>query len=101
MDVGLIGLGRMGGNMATRLVRGGHRIVGFDPSSAARQAAQTGGIETAASLRELVTALPIPRVVWIMVPAGEPPEIAVRAVVELRAAGDKLVGGGATAVQGV
>src|SRR6266704_1114073 len=71
MDVGLIGLGRMGGNMATRLVRGGHRIVGFDPSSAARQAAQTGGIETAASLRELVTALPIPRVVWIMVPAGE------------------------------
>ncbi|PYN62724.1 MAG: decarboxylating 6-phosphogluconate dehydrogenase [Candidatus Rokuibacteriota bacterium] len=96
MDVGLIGLGRMGGNMATRLVRGGHRIVGFDPSSAARQAAQTGGIETAASLRELVTALPIPRVVWIMVPAGEPTEIALRDLAELLAPGDTIVEGGNT-----
>src|SRR2546430_11227428 len=100
MDVGLIGLGRMGGNMATRLVRGGHRIVGFDPSSAARQAAQTGGIETAASLRELVTALPIPRVVWIMVPAGEPTEIALRDLAELLAPGDTIVEGGNTHYKG-
>src|SRR5437867_7398597 len=96
MDVGLIGLGRMGGNMATRVVRGGHRIVGFDPSSAGRQAAQAGGIETAASLRELVTALPIPRVVWIMVPAGEPTEIALRDLAELLAPGDTIVEGGNT-----
>src|SRR5262249_57590447 len=74
MDVGLVGLGRMGGNMATRLVRGGHRVVGFDEAGAARQAAQTSGIETAPSLPELVKALPSPRVLWIMVPAGAPPQ---------------------------
>src|SRR5262245_55787153 len=96
MDVGPIDLGRMGGNMATRLVRGGHRIVGLDPSSAARQAAPTGGIETAVSLRELVTALPIRRVVWIMVPAGEPTEIVLRDLAELLAPGDTIVAGGNT-----
>jgi len=94
MDVGLVGLGRMGGNMATRLVRGGHRVVGFDPAVAARQAAQTSGIETAASLPELVKALPSPRVVWIMVPAGEPTEAALRELAELLARDDTIIEGG-------
>jgi len=96
MDVGLVGLGRMGGNMATRRVRGGHRVVGFDPSPTARQAAQTSGIEAAGSLRDLVTALPPPRAVWIMVPAGEPTEIALRELAELLAPGDTIIEGGNT-----
>ena len=94
MDVGLVGLGRMGGNMATRLVRGGHRVVGFDEAVSARQAAQTSGIETAASLPELVKALPSPRLVWIMVPAGEPTEAALRELAELLASGDTIIEGG-------
>ncbi|HEV8643229.1 MAG TPA: decarboxylating 6-phosphogluconate dehydrogenase [Methylomirabilota bacterium] len=96
MDLGLVGLGRMGGNMATRLVRGGHRVVGYDPSATARLAVQSNGIESAASLRELVTALPAPRAVWIMVPAGEPTEIALRGLAELLAPGDTLIEGGNT-----
>ncbi len=96
MDLGLVGLGRMGGNMATRLVRGGHRVVGYDPSATARLAVQSNGIESAASLRELVTALPAPRAVWIMVPAGEPTEIALRDLAELLAPGDTLIEGGNT-----
>src|SRR5262249_48315586 len=94
MDVGLVGLGRMGGNMATRLVRGGPRVVGFDPAAAARQAAQTSGIDVVTSLRELAKALPPPRVVWIMVPAGEPTEAALRELAELLASGDTIIEGG-------
>jgi 6-phosphogluconate dehydrogenase (decarboxylating) len=61
MDMGMIGLGRMGANMAQRLVRGGHRVVGFDIDPAARAAAAGDGIEPATSLEALVQALPAPR----------------------------------------
>ncbi|SDZ02496.1 6-phosphogluconate dehydrogenase [Lysobacter sp. yr284] len=93
MELGMVGLGRMGANMAERLVRGGHTVVGFDPGAAAREQAAARGIGAAASLAELVAALPAPRTLWLMVPAG-----AVDATLaELRpllAAGDTVVDGG-------
>ncbi|HZF99223.1 MAG TPA: decarboxylating 6-phosphogluconate dehydrogenase [Pseudoxanthomonas sp.] len=70
MDLGMIGLGRMGANMAERLVRGGHRALGFDLMQAARTAAAEAGIEPVESLQRMAAALPAPRVVWMMVPAG-------------------------------
>ena len=93
MDLGLAGLGRMGGNIATRLVRGGHRVVGYDPSATAREAAQAQGMEAAASLRDLVAALKGPRAVRVMVPAGEATENALRDLAELLAPGGILDGG--------
>lgn len=93
MELGMVGLGRMGANMAERLVRGGHAVTGFDPGAAAREQAVARGIGAAASLAELVAALPAPRAVWLMVPAG-----AVDATLaELRpllAPGDTVVDGG-------
>ena len=64
MEIGLIGLGKMGGNMAERLRRGGHTVVGFDRNESAPR--------DVASLEELVQKLAKPRVVWVMVPSGEP-----------------------------
>ncbi|MBN7135747.1 6-phosphogluconate dehydrogenase (decarboxylating) [Lysobacter enzymogenes] len=93
MELGMVGLGRMGANMAERLVRGGHAVMGFDPGAAAREQAAARGIGAAASLAELIAALPAPRAVWLMVPAG-----AVDATLaELRpllAPGDTVVDGG-------
>jgi 6-phosphogluconate dehydrogenase len=96
MDMGFVGLGRMGGNMVTRLIGGGHRIVAHDRSPAAVQAATAGGAQGAASLPALVEALTPPRVVWVMVPAGEPTEAVVRDLGGVLARGDILVDGGNT-----
>ena len=71
MKLGMIGLGRMGGNMATRLIRGGHSVVGFDPNADARKALEGDGGGSADSLEALVAALPAPRALWMMVPAGK------------------------------
>ncbi len=94
MDIGLVGLGRMGGNMAKRLLRGGHRVVGWatDDAAVARLAAD-GGVP-ARSLDELVAKLPAPRAVWVMVPAGAPTEETVRSLSEKLSAGDAVVDGG-------
>jgi len=70
MDIAMIGLGRMGANMAERLHRGGHHVIGVDPGEAARTAAAERGFEVSASIAETLAALPVPRVVWLMVPAG-------------------------------
>jgi 6-phosphogluconate dehydrogenase len=94
MDVGMIGLGRMGANMAQRLLQGGHRVVGFDPNADARQRVAQRGAGTAASLHALVAALVPPRAVWMMVPAGDITENTVTALLPLLAAGDTLVDGG-------
>jgi 6-phosphogluconate dehydrogenase len=94
MKLGMIGLGRMGANMAERLVRGGHQVTGFDPSANARKSAADKGIGTAASLAELVKALPAPRAVWMMVPAGRISDETVDALLPLLARGDTLVDGG-------
>lgn len=71
MELGMVGLGRMGANMAERLINGGHRVHGYDPGANARTSAQAKGIVTADALAALVSALPTPRVVWLMVPAGK------------------------------
>ncbi len=65
MDIGMIGLGKMGANMAQRLIQGGHRVVGFDPKADARKALQDKGGETAESLEALVGQLKSPRAVWM------------------------------------
>ena len=85
MKLGMVGLGRMGGNMAERLRRDGHEVMGFAPSG--------GG--SASSLEELVRQLdPPPRVVWLMVPAGEATEQNFRELLELLEPGDVIVDGG-------
>ena len=94
MDVGMIGLGRMGANMAQRLLQGGHRVVGFDPDADARQRVAQRGAATVASLQALVAALVPPRAVWMMVPAGDITENTVTALLPLLAAGDSLIDGG-------
>jgi len=94
MNIGLVGLGRMGGNMARRLARGGVRVMGFDPDVAVRRSLATEGVVDAPSLRELVAGLPAPRVVWLMVPAGDVTERTIDDLATLLAAGDLLVDGG-------
>ena len=94
MNLGMIGLGRMGGNMATRLIRGGHSVIGFDPNAEARKALETEGGGSADSLEALVSALPAPRVLWMMVPAGKITDQTVEALAGLLAPGDVVVDGG-------
>ena len=94
MKLGMIGLGRMGANMAARLQAGGHAIVAFDRSAEALAAAVAAGATGAGSLEELVAALEAPRAVWIMVPAGEPTEATIRALAPLLARGDAVIDGG-------
>jgi 6-phosphogluconate dehydrogenase len=94
MDIGMVGLGRMGANMTRRLLRGGHRVVVYDRAPAAVQALVAEGAHGVASLAQLVETLPPPRVVWLMVPAGAPVEEAVRELGGLLQPGDVLVDGG-------
>jgi 6-phosphogluconate dehydrogenase len=94
MDVGMVGLGKMGANMAERLVRGGHRVVGYDLSAEAVARLASLGAEGAESLAGLVAALPVPRAVWIMVPAGGPVDRTLAALLPLLTTGDTLIDGG-------
>ena len=96
MQLGLIGLGRMGGNMARRLVAGGHEIVAWDRSAEAVDRAAGDGASGAASLDDLVARLRPPRAVWIMVPAGEPTEQTVTELAARLQPGDTIVDGGNT-----
>ena len=94
MEIGMIGLGRMGANMAQRLAKGGHRVVGFDPKPEARSALEQHGAGSADSLAALVGKLATPRAVWMMVPAGAITDSTVDALLGMLAAGDTLVDGG-------
>ena len=94
MDIGMIGLGRMGLNMVTRLLRGGHRVVAHDLNADAVRAAGEKGAEGTASLGELVAKLAPPRVVWVMVPAGDPTEKTIEALTGVLSPGDVVVDGG-------
>ena len=94
MEIGMIGLGRMGANMTTRLLGGGHRVVAFDRAPDAVAAAVKGGAAGAASLPELVAALAAPRAVWVMVPAGDATESTIRALADALAPGDTVIDGG-------
>jgi 6-phosphogluconate dehydrogenase len=94
MQLGMVGLGRMGGNMARRLLRAGHAVVGWNRSpEPIRRLAADGGL-AASSLADLVGKLSPPRAVWVMLPAGEPTEGTVRDLAGLLRAGDVLVDGG-------
>jgi len=94
MDIGMIGLGKMGANMATRLVRGGHRVVAFDPKAEARRAAADEGANAVASLEELVATLPAPRSIWMMVPSGDPTSKTLEALAAKLARDDLVIDGG-------
>jgi 6-phosphogluconate dehydrogenase len=85
MDIGLVGLGKMGGNMRERLRRAGHTVVGYD---------RNPEVSDVSSLEELVEKLPSPKVVWVMVPAGDPTRQTVEALGELLGDGDVIVDGG-------
>jgi 6-phosphogluconate dehydrogenase len=94
MEIAMIGLGRMGANMAQRLMRGGHKVVGYDPMEAARALLEKNGAQTAASLEQMVAKLKAPRAVWLMVPAGEITDSTITNLVPLLAAGDTIIDGG-------
>jgi 6-phosphogluconate dehydrogenase len=94
MELGMIGLGRMGANMALRLLRGGHAVVGFDPKSEARTELEGHQGRSADSLAALVAMLPAPRTLWMMVPAGSITDGTVEALSALLEPGDVLIDGG-------
>lgn len=94
MELAMIGLGKMGANMTSRLLRGGHRIVVYDLNESAVQKAETEGAVGTHSFAELVQTLSTPRAVWLMVPSGEPTEQTLLTVAELLSPGDTIIDGG-------
>jgi 6-phosphogluconate dehydrogenase len=94
MDLGIVGLGRMGANMARRLMRDGHRIVAFDVNPDAVSELAGEGAEGASSLQDLAAKLSAPRAVWVMVPSGEVTEKTVFDVAAVLEAGDAIIDGG-------
>jgi 6-phosphogluconate dehydrogenase len=94
VDVGIIGLGRMGGNMARRLHLGGHHVVAFNRTAERTREITGEGIDGAYSLQELASMLPQPRVVISMLPAGEPTETMIGELVDVLSASDTIVDGG-------
>jgi len=94
MQIGFVGLGRMGGNMVRRLLQGGHQIVAYDRSPEAIKAAEQSGAVAASTVEELVAKLAPPRSVWVMVPAGKPTAEMVTQLASLLASGDTIIDGG-------
>ncbi|HZA40274.1 MAG TPA: decarboxylating 6-phosphogluconate dehydrogenase [Actinomycetota bacterium] len=94
MRLGMVGLGKMGGNMTRRLLRDGHEIVGYAPETEAVDAVVQEGAEGAASIADVVSKLESPRCVWTMVPAGAPTESVVNELGELLTSGDVIIDGG-------
>lgn len=94
MDLAMVGLGKMGLNMATRLARGGHRVIGYARTDATVQEAIKHGAEGAHSLEEVVSKLKAPRIVWLMIPAGKVTHDTVEHLSTLLEAGDIVIDGG-------
>src|SRR3981189_2036010 len=94
MQIGIIGLGKMGGNMVRRLARGGHQCVVFDQNAAAIKAMVGERVTGGADLKQLVSQLDKPRAVWVMLPAGEITESTVTQLGALLDAGDTVIDGG-------
>ncbi len=94
MQLGMIGLGRMGGNMVRRLMRGGHACVVFDLNAQTVRQCEQDGATGASSLDELIQKLTPPRAVWVMLPAGSATDETVNALAEKMAADDIIIDGG-------
>src|ERR1035441_1961600 len=94
MKLAMIGLGRMGANMAERLIQGGHEVVGYDPSADARKRVEGFGARTADSPEKLAGMLSEPRIAWIMVPAGDPVDATISALRPLFSKNDIIIDGG-------
>ena len=94
MQLGMIGLGKMGANMTRRLLLGDHQIFVFDLDQTAVEAAANAGATALESVEDIPTLLSAPRAVWIMVPAGNPTEETVQKLVEILEPGDFLIDGG-------
>jgi 6-phosphogluconate dehydrogenase len=94
MQLGMVGLGRMGGNMVRRLMRSGHECVVYDRTAETAASFAKEGAVPALSLEELIAKLKAPRAIWIMVPAGDPTEKTVLALAEKMEKGDTIIDGG-------
>ena len=94
MELGIVGLGRMGANMARRLMRDGHKIVAYDVNPEAVAELVGEGATGASSLQDLAATMTAPRSVWVMVPAGEITEKTVEGVAEVLESGDAIIDGG-------
>ncbi len=96
MHIGFVGLGRMGLNMVTRLLRGGHSVVAYDRSADAVAKADAAGAKGVSTLEALIEGLAAPRAIWVMVPAGDPTESTVASLGKLLSPGDTIIDGGNT-----
>jgi 6-phosphogluconate dehydrogenase len=94
MELGMIGLGRMGANMTERLLAGGHRVISYDRSPEAIQRVVDKGAVGAHSLADFIKQLTLPRVVWLMVPSGDPVDQTIEQLLPHLAKGDILIDGG-------
>ena len=94
MQLGMVGLGKMGANMTTRLIRGGHEIVVYDRDAKAVATAVAGHATGALAIEQLVSQLRAPRAVWVMVPSGDPTESTIQALGALLSRGDTVIDGG-------
>jgi 6-phosphogluconate dehydrogenase len=94
MQLGMIGLGRMGANMTERLVLGGHRVITYDRSAEAVQRVVDKGAVGAHSLADFVKQLSLPRAIWLMVPAGDPVDQTIELLLPQLSKGDVLIDGG-------
>ena len=94
MEIGMIGLGRMGGNMAQRLLMAGHQVHAFDQNSNALDSSVALGASGAKSVADLVSRLAAPRAVWLMLPAGDVTESCMNDLAELLSDGDAIIDGG-------
>ena len=94
MELAMIGLGKMGLNMSTRLARGGHRVIGYARTDATVREAISLGAEGAYTLQEAVGKLQPPRAVWLMIPAGKPTDMTIEELSSLLSEGDIVIDGG-------
>jgi 6-phosphogluconate dehydrogenase len=94
MELGMIGLGRMGANMTERLVRGGHKMITYDRSAEAIQMVVDKGAVGAHSLADFVKQLSLPRAIWLMVPSGDPVDQTIEQLLPQLAKGDIIIDGG-------
>jgi 6-phosphogluconate dehydrogenase len=94
MNIGMIGLGKMGANMAARLIKGGHNVVAYDINEASIKAVEELGATGARTIDEMVEKLPLPRLVWVMVPSGKITDDTITALAGKLSKGDTIIDGG-------